>query len=834
METINFGIDLGTTNSLIAKFEDGSVEIYKNPLGLKESIPSCVAFRGERIIVGDKAREWLLKDPMNVFASFKRKMGTDENYYITSQNDTISPIALSAHVLKEMKNFVHTGEVPQAVVITIPASFDTIQSNATKQAGYEAGFKEVALLQEPIAASLAFFNKHLSESKEKGKWLVYDLGGGTFDIALVGIENNEMKVIDHKGDNYLGGVDFDHLIVMDVIVPKLIRLTGNMQMTEQIKSRQKVFEKLYFVLLLKAEEAKKELSSSAFTEVEVEYELENGNVEDFVIEVTREELNAVIADKIQGTIAMIFEILERNNLTKNDIEELIMIGGSTYIPYVRESVAAETGIVINTKADPTTAVVVGAAYFAGNKPKQREAEVKPKENTEDSRAIGLKFGYNKTTKDSEEYVSLSVTNFKSGCFYRISREDGGFDSGLKALTPTFGEFLLVLPNRKNVFNIRLFDEFSTPLDAVFSPIEITHGLFNLYGQPLPEDICIEVDDLSNNATKCEVVFARNSILPLTKTLYKEISKTIRKNSDDVIFINLLEGDGGQHPSTNKVIGVIEIKAEFLTNDIIKGSEVELLVEMSESRDIKVSLLLGMTNQSFNEVFSPTKRYVSALKLQDEISELRGQLRLDLDKALRNEEFEFAAQIQTKIDKVQHLYEQAKSIRNEGLTDEKYQIDEAKRKLAQQLYASGSSNTKVYRIKERFYETVELLQSWIETFQDIPDRFKEGIKELMENKHEVAKSNNYFIVEGQNAKANKLVNNVILYTPTLLISYFHIYASLSPQEYSDYRRAQTEIAKGEKAIERQNYEELRGILLSLSSLSKSDEPLEVKIKGTGLS
>jgi molecular chaperone DnaK len=834
METINFGIDLGTTNSLIAKFEDGSVEIYKNPLGLKESIPSCVAFRGERIIVGDKAREWLLKDPMNVFASFKRKMGTDENYYITSQNDTISPIALSAHVLKEMKNFVHTGEVPQAVVITIPASFDTIQSNATKQAGYEAGFKEVALLQEPIAASLAFFNKHLSESKEKGKWLVYDLGGGTFDIALVGIENNEMKVIDHKGDNYLGGVDFDHLIVMDVIVPKLIRLTGNMQMTEQIKSRQKVFEKLYFVLLLKAEEAKKELSSSAFTEVEVEYELENGNVEDFVIEVTRDELNAVIADKIQGTIAMILDILERNNLTKNEIEELIMIGGSTYIPYVRESVAAETGIVINTKADPTTAVVVGAAYFAGNKPKQREAEVKPKENTEDSGAIGLKFGYNKTTKDSEEYVSLSVTNFKSGCFYRISREDGGFDSALKALTPTFGEFLLVLPNRKNVFNIRLFDEFSTPLDAVFSPIEITHGLFNLYGQPLPEDICIEVDDLSNNATKCEVVFARNSILPLTKTLYKEISKTIRKNSDDVIFINLLEGDGGQHPSTNKVIGVIEIKAEFLTNDIIKGSEVELLVEMSESRDIKVSLLLGMTNQSFNEVFSPTKRYVSALKLQDEISELRGQLRLDLDKALRNEEFEFAAQIQTKIDKVQHLYEQAKSIRNEGLTDEKYQIDEAKRKLAQQLYASGSSNTKVYRIKERIYETVELLQSWIETFQDIPDRFKEGIKELMENKHQVAKSNNYFIVEGQNAKANKLVNNVILYTPTLLISYFHIYASLSPQEYSDYRRAQTEIAKGEKAIERQNYEELRGILLSLSSLSKSDEPLEVKIKGTGLS
>lgn len=156
MKTINFGIDLGTTNSLIAKYNDSGVEIFKNPVGLKETMPSCIAFRGERIVAGDKAREWLLKDPMNVFASFKRKMGTDENFYIASRNETISPIKLSSLVLKELKSFIHTGETPKSVVITIPASFDTIQSNATKQAGYEAGFQEVVLLQEPIAASLAF------------------------------------------------------------------------------------------------------------------------------------------------------------------------------------------------------------------------------------------------------------------------------------------------------------------------------------------------------------------------------------------------------------------------------------------------------------------------------------------------------------------------------------------------------------------------------------------------------------------------------------------------------------------------------------------------------
>lgn len=199
----------------------------------------------------------------------------------------------------------------------------------------------------------------------------------------------------------------------------------------------------------------------------------------------------------------------------------------------------------------------------------------------------------------------------------------------------------------------------------------------MYGQPLPEDICIEVDDLINNATKCELIFSRNSILPLTKTIYKEISKTIRKNSSEILFINLLEGDASQHPSTNKVIGVIEIKAENLENDLVKGSDVEIVIEMSESRDVKVDLHLGMTNQTFNEVFSQTKRYVSVIKLQDEITELRGQLNLDLDKAIRNEEFELASQIQDKIEKVRQLYETARSIKEESFTDEKYQLDEAK-------------------------------------------------------------------------------------------------------------------------------------------------------------
>src|SRR6187399_473853 len=212
--TINFAIDLGTTNSLIARSKNGSVEIFKNPSGMKVTLPSVVAFRKDRVLIGDKAKEYIEKDPSNVFASFKRKMGTSEQFFVVNDGSFKTPVELSTIILQELRNFIFTGETPESVVITIPASFDTIQSNATKEAGYAAGFREVLLLQEPIAASLAFANKEGSPEM-KGQWLVYDLGGGTFDVALVKIEEDEMKVVDHEGDNFFGGVDFDNLIVTE-------------------------------------------------------------------------------------------------------------------------------------------------------------------------------------------------------------------------------------------------------------------------------------------------------------------------------------------------------------------------------------------------------------------------------------------------------------------------------------------------------------------------------------------------------------------------------------------------------------------------------------------
>ena len=367
---INFAIDLGTTNSLVAKFNKGTVEVFKNPNGFKETLPSVVGFRNDRILVGEPARTYLERDPKNVVSRFKRKMGTTESFRIKSLGQSKTPIELSAFVLKELKTFIHTGEVPEAVVITIPASFDMVQSNATKEAGYAAGFKQVVLLQEPIAASLAYANKEKGLDLKNSQWIVYDLGGGTFDVALVRIMEGELKIVDHEGDNYLGGGDFDALMVERIIAPQLEKRGKFTDLMAQMKSETGRFNTLWYSLLHRAEEAKIELSTHSSAEIDLSRSSvvdENGKTIDDYIQITRSEFEAVIKDAVDNTAAMLKKILTRNSLRPEDLKFVLMVGGSSYIPFVRKRIEELLGIPVNTGIDPTNAIAIGAAYFAATK-----------------------------------------------------------------------------------------------------------------------------------------------------------------------------------------------------------------------------------------------------------------------------------------------------------------------------------------------------------------------------------------------------------------------------------------------------------------------------------
>jgi molecular chaperone DnaK len=821
---VNFGIDLGTTNSVIARYDQGAVEVFKNPIGHKETLPSVVAFRSGRIIVGDKAKEYMEKDPRNVFGSFKRKMGTSESFWVESITDTKTPIELSALVLKELKNFIYTGETLDAAVITIPASFDTVQSNATRQAGHDAGFKEVFLLQEPIAASLAYVNKTTQEQPDQ-QWLVYDLGGGTFDVALVKTEHGEMRILDHQGDNFLGGVDFDNLIVEKIIVPYLQSRASFGNLEKELRSSSGKYNSLYYILLKKAEEAKVNLSSQMSAEIEFEIETPEGDQLDIFFSITREQFELCIREKIMDTVAMIRAILERNQLAASQLACILMVGGSTYIPLVRQLVELELGIPISTSIDPTTAVAVGAAYFAGTK---KRSITQPPPAIDIHRNLKVKSGYSKVTQDKEEYFLAQVEGDWKGLFYRIVRTDGGFDTGLRELTERFTEYLPLVANMNNNFELRILDA-QNSLVFQDNTINIVNGKYGIMGQPLPHDICIEIDDPENNATKLEIVFSKNSLLPLKKTLTKEVSKTIRKGSNDAVIINVLEGNHTASPLSNLSIGIIEVKGKDLTVDLIKGSDIEIVLEMSESRDLRITTYLMMTDQEFTNLFSPSVRHVSLGKLRDDLVMLQRSLEQETQGAVEREDYELSQQLNDLRVTATGLIHEIDKLPEDDVTDSKYQLED-KKKMISSRFDELTKDKKKMRAKTDYF----LTRKWSQQLLDAhgTEAEKKEFAELISNEKKLMASDSALMIESVTKRMEKIVSHIRWRTPEHIIRIYYYYANLD-DEYTDPLKARKLKEKGDQALERKNYEELKVIINQLYSLLPPQEQERVNIKGTGI-
>jgi molecular chaperone DnaK len=829
--TIDFGIDLGTTNSLIAKYSAGKIEIFKNPVGHKETLPSVVAFRKERIIVGDKAREYVEKDPENVFGSFKRKMGTTESFYLKNLDRSVTPVELSSLVLKELKNFVYTGEVIDSVVITIPASFDTIQSNATKKAGYEAGFREVVLLQEPIAASLAYANSHEDSAQSNGQWLVYDLGGGTFDVALVKVEEGEMKVTDHEGDNFLGGVDFDNLMVESFMIPYLQQKGKFDDLEHQMKSSQGKYNKLYYLLLHKAEEAKVLLSMHSSADIEFEVEDDEGKEHEIFFSISREQFEACIRPRITGTIDLIRSILEKNGVSATDIKHVLMVGGSTYIPMVRNMIHGELGLSVDCSIDPTTAVAVGAGYYAGTRTKSRQLPAESEEKkTVASSSIAVRMAYQKTSHDDEEYFVAEIDGDPGSLSYRIVREDGGYDSGLKKIENRISEMLPLAKNAFNCFSLKIVDSLSNPVDASISPIGILHGKFNVAGQPLPNDICLEVDDFDNNTTRLEVIFERNAILPIKKTITREISKTIQKGSKDSIIINVVEGDRFASPSSSQTIGVIEIHGSDFTRDLVKGSDIEITLEISESRDLKISTYLLMTDQEFSNLFSPSERQVNLNKLKEDVYSLTMRAKKDLNIMQEQEKYEEAAAMKRVLEELEGLHQGLRSLSEDDVTDARYQFEDKKRKLSK-MFDVLSGDTHIVEVKTEYFISKANCEHWVNSKGDDLQRAELG--KIIASEKEILATNNKRAINNLKEKLQHLGWKISQKDPTYIISLFHYYSDMQVNNYPDKAKARQTIDMGDKALERHNYDELLAIIYRLHNLLPPDQQDDFKIKGTGI-
>ena len=821
---INYSIDLGTTNSVIAKFVKGDVQVFKNPSDWKDTLPSVVGFKKDTVIVGLKARELWEKRPKDVIGAFKRKMGTTESYKIASLNQSKTPIELSAYVLKELKTFVQTGDIVDAAVITIPASFDTIQSNATKEAGLQAGFKQVVLLQEPIAASLAYANKTKTVELSNGQWLVYDLGGGTFDVALIKIQDGEMKVLDHEGDNYLGGTDFDCIIVEKIIIPHLESVGRFDNLKYDMQDANGKYNGKYYYCLIKAEQAKIDLSSKTSATIEIEIVDEDNNELDESITITRSEFEALVKDYINNTIDMMKKIVTRNKLIPNDLQFILMIGGSTFIPYVRTRVAEVLQISVNCDIDPTTAVAIGAAYYAGTKQKSLKHE-KPIQNV----MVKIKMAYQRVSQEIEEIFLAKFEGSIEGFFYRITREDGGFDTGLKTLNSKITEDLPLVKNSYNFFKLAIYDQKNNLISTNFEQIGIAQGQYIVHGQPLSEDICLEVDDIDDGKigkTKLELIFQRSSILPTYKKVTKPLNKTIKKGSADSVNIRVFEGSHENLPEANKNIGFLKVEGKDLSRDVVKGSDIELTLEMSESWDVIISVYFQMSDQEFVQTFNPKERNVPVELLINQIESLAEKLDGEIVQATERNEIDTLKTLQSLQKQMTEIQNNSYDLTKDDVTDKRYQLDDKKCKLAQEI--DNATRDKHLQIARNEYLKQE--QATLEIVNEYGNEDEnEAVNNIISQKPVFFKSNSVARIRERTEDLRSLYFMILWHTPAFLRD---IFADLSQGrfgEYDDLTKSEQLINAGKFSIQMENWDRLIEVNHGLFDLLPKIKQEEAKNK-----
>lgn len=616
---IDYGIDLGTTNSAIARMENGE-SVIKQTKNLMDTLPSCVYFsknkKGECALrVGLKAKDSVYSDAIMAlknneppkehgYLEFKREMGSDRKYSNDNmQKENYSPEELSADVLKELKSLIND-ETVSSVVITVPAMFNAMQKDATMKAAKLAGFKQCELLQEPIAACMAY---GLSSEKKDGKWLVFDFGGGTFDAALVKVEDGILTVFDTEGDNYLGGKNLDEAVVNKILIPCL-KEDYNLSSYETLEWKKKA---LMDALKGPAEEMRIALSfadSTDYSTYDRNLNLgkdDDGEDIDLEVTVTKDQLKDAISDQYQKAVNICKNLLNRNGLAGEDLSSLILVGGPTYSPIIREMLRKEITLNIDTSINPMTAVARGAALYASTIDANiNEEEIKKESKSE---VVFLQVGYESTSVEPSEWVSVSIDTKKTGsnCPKELSvefqRTDGAWRSDRTSVDAN-GNVIeaFLLEGKPNTFKIKAYNQHGNAIEVFPSEFTIIQGV-KVGAAPLPYNIGIA---LYSDVKKRGLFFPakgleKNKPLPAVGVVPdRKTTQALRPGvSTDVLSIPVYQVSGLEAEGKTAALYT------QISNVIVTGDDVEQFI--AENSDVDITLHVDSSEMMTMEVYFPS-------------------------------------------------------------------------------------------------------------------------------------------------------------------------------------------------------------------------------------
>ena len=585
------GIDLGTTNSAICSYEeDGQIRIWKS-LEQNDVTPSAIYIdrRGNKY-VGTRAYAAAPRSPGNVAVLFKRFMGTSTPIKLPAVDITMTPEECSSEILRVLFGYLPE-ELREALrnnpelgtVVTVPAAFDEMQKTATMEAVEQAGIGQVALLQEPVAAVMSVMKARNTD----GIFLIYDLGGGTLDIALAESINSSINLLSHGGISMCGGRDFDRLLFDNVVKPWLCKTFD----LPEGWSANLSYKTLRSLATWAAERAKIELSSREEAVInlhEDEVKVQDQSNQDIYIDIpiNRSILTRLIQEKVSESIDVARETLEEAGLSSHDIKRIVFIGGPTNYKPLRDQVSRELGIDASTEVNPMTAVAEGAALFAESIDWRSESRTQKSSRGKltVTGALDFKLHYPARTPSKEAKVTIQVDGeVMSGTEYQVDNMDTGWTSGRLTLKDGATIDVSLSKDGENRFKVSVFDGIR---GTSKHEIIITQTVGTVSAIPASHSIAlVTLDKLGGSQVPSWCVRKGDQLpKPANDTVYA--GELLKAGSPNSLNFKLVEGES-ETPQDNRFIGFLKINGSDFEDGVIHtGAKIDYDFKMLDSGVIK--------------------------------------------------------------------------------------------------------------------------------------------------------------------------------------------------------------------------------------------------------
>lgn len=611
---INYGIDLGTTNSCLVRLDGDEIKIIQNADQMNVT-PSVVrVLRSGSVMVGRRAYNAIAEDPDNVAAEFKRLMGQKFQHEFPAAGRSMSPEELSAEVLKAMLGDARRRHSDasdfSSAVITVPAAFTALQCEATARAAALAGLREYPLLQEPIAAAIAYGARPGSQDQ---RWLVFDLGGGTLDIAVVSTREGRLSVLEHRGDNHLGGKDIDRLIVQKIFLPHLaaqFSLPG-------AGTNGRLLRKLTLI----AEYAKIELATQDETVVsliDLGTDAEGRYIE-AELPLRRSQIETEIEPLMARCLQLAGDALAGARVKGPQLDRVLLVGGPTQMPCVRLMISDGLGAKIDCSLDPMTVVAYGAAIYGSTIERAAPAAAPHVAVAKEKLSIRLAFDPVSASLEAAVAGKIDGARASEAREVKIDTDNNFWTSGWHTISDRYFEIPLVLQEGKNNnFQISLRDSQGRELEVEPAEFAVRHGLM-ISAPPLPHTISVELVG-ADGSIGLSPIFPRRTLLPTEKTVSYRAAKTLRPSDTETsLAIKLWEGEALSEPQANNWVGNMHIWNDHIRRPIPEGAEIQLHIRIDASRLITVEVFVPHLNATFSErVYIPQDEEPDYLKLLEAV------------------------------------------------------------------------------------------------------------------------------------------------------------------------------------------------------------------------